>query len=87
MRVSLALLVGDLVVLGVSFFWKVRTELEPEHVHYALFYLNELGPRKVQGEYKSIGDEEMRKRRRKMSGSLLYYVSKIPLVVTIILFD
>lgn len=40
MKWSLAFLLIDIIFLGLSFFWKIRTELEPTHAHYALFYFN-----------------------------------------------
>jgi hypothetical protein len=52
-----------LIILATSFFWKVRTELEPLHSHYALFYFNELGPRKIRGEYFDIADAEANKQK------------------------
>lgn len=46
MHWSLAFLLIDLAAIGLTFFWKVRTDVEPDHAHYAFFYFNELGPRK-----------------------------------------
>jgi hypothetical protein len=86
MKISLAILILDIVVISLSFFWKVRTELEPGHAHYALFYFNELGPRRVHGKYTKL-TEAQEKQRKSILPSLIYYISKIPLVITFILFS
>jgi hypothetical protein len=54
MKFSLALLTLDFIAISMSFFWKVRTELEPDNAHYALFYFNELGPRMAHGQYTEL---------------------------------
>lgn len=85
MRVSLALLVIDLLAVAASFFWKVRTDLEQQHAHYALFYFNELGPRKAEDQYEEL-TEAQEKQRKSILPSMVYYMSRLPLIITIILF-
>lgn len=51
MKISLGFLIFDLLLIAASFFWKIRTELEPDHAHFALFYFNEIGPRRIRGQY------------------------------------
>lgn len=85
MRGSLAILILDLLAITLSFFWKVRTELQPDHAHYAMFYFNELGPRRVNNQYLQL-TEAQQKQRKSILPSLVFYFSRIPLILTIILF-
>lgn len=54
MKWSLAIVIIDFALLACSLFWKVRTDLEQTHAHYALFYFNELGPPRINGQYQQL---------------------------------
>lgn len=51
MKWSLALVIIDLAAIACSLFWKIRTDQEQSHTHFALFYFNELGPASSNGRY------------------------------------
>ena len=84
MRWSLAVVCFDFIALGASFFWKIRTDTELNHAHFALFYFNELG-KPMGNEYQEI--DEDRKQRRSILPSMIYYFGKLPLIIIILFFE
>ena len=80
MRWSLALLLLDLVIIGCSFFWKIKAESDLSLSHYALFYFNELGP--PMSPYQTVQNIH----NKSILPSLVYYFGKIPLILIILLF-
>lgn len=80
---SLILLIVDLLVFGVSFFWKIKSSSELSHAHYALLYFNELGT--PISSYQELSHEEV-KQKKSILPSLIFFVGKFPFIFIILFF-